>query len=74
MDSGGQGNPAKYKRLFPAYTLAELEAWVAKWDGKSVASPVYPYIAPTHDKLTAMKAEIAARKDGRSKPYKVPQI
>lgn len=50
-----------HKRLYPSYTLKELEAWVA--EGKV-----------TGEKLEAVKSEIEARKSSASKPSVTPQV
>lgn len=47
-----------HKRLFPSFTLAELEERV---------------VNATPETAAKMKAEIEARKNGTSKPFVVPQ-
>lgn len=53
------------KRLYPSYTLAELETFIAG----STARP--PVDAGTAEK---MKGEIARRKSGESKPKVTPVV
>ena len=54
----------KTKRMFPSYSTAELE--------KAIAEGVTEI--RTKEKLEEIKKEVAARKAGISKPFKVPQI
>lgn len=66
--------PGQWKRLYPAYTTSELEAYVAQWDGNTKEETAWPYVAPVTATIDAMKSEIAARKDGRSVVRKTPQV
>ena len=49
--------PGRYKRLYPGYTTAQLEAAIK--DGRGTPQ---------------MIEEVAARHDGRSVPFKTPQV
>lgn len=59
--------PGQWKRLFPGYTLAQLEESLPKYTD----APDGSHRAETREKL---KSEIAARKDGRSVVRKTPQV
>jgi hypothetical protein len=62
---------AAYKnptRKFPAYTTAQLEQTIAMYENGT--HPI-PYNA-AH--VAALKAEVANRKSGDSKPFVVPQL
>ena len=66
MDSGNSGRPAHLgQRMFPGYTLAELEASYADRLFMTNADPV---------QTAKIKAEIDARKSGKSKVFVVPQV
>lgn len=62
---------ARTTRLFPAYTLAELKATVASVEDGTRAEYLPP-VAP--ENLAKMKAEIAAREEGRSVHRPTPVV
>lgn len=53
------------KRLYPSYTIAELETFIA---GSAARPPVDPNTAEK------MKEEISRRKSGESKPKVTPVV
>lgn len=63
MDGANQNS----KRKFPAYTTAELEAFVAKIKANETGSDACM-------RMIAMQDEIERRKSGESKPLVIPQI